>query len=363
MLGKRTGGGLRVANLLALLTLAATAGSQVTYTKSFPQTPPVVNVVEFDGSLQSVGGSPTFNRPVDNGNLPPTGLSGIGTAVFYDAHPVTVTQDANYDFTTTASFSDYLLIYQDSFDPGSPLTNCLVARYGSGGAAAISAFHLAPGNYVLVSCAYDNGVAGSISVTGSQPATPGSALYTASDTTAPASGSPTFNRPLANGNSAPTSLSGVGTAVFYDDHTFTVPTSGTYSIVSTCVAPANWDNYTFLYKDTFSPATPLVNCLIGNDSLSGTTTSGFTIALTAGTTYHLITSSYANATSGTFTNTVSPVAIPTYDSWSGTTVGGPLFKRPSSLTAQASGASYEYDAHTWTATVSGSVTFKSVYGN
>ena len=44
-------------------------------------------------------------------------------------------------------------------------------------------------------------------------------------------GGPTFNRPLANGNNAPTSLSAVGTAVAYDVVSFSVATSGTYSFI------------------------------------------------------------------------------------------------------------------------------------
>ena len=309
------------------------------------------------------GGSPVFNRPFANGNTstPPTSLSGIGTSVYYNVSPFTVTTSGSYTITATAAtaWGIAAYLYQTAFDPANPLANILAGDNPSGTTSVITLTQTltAGTQYYLVTSSYTNGVTGSFTTDVSSAPVLGSTVFTASGTTAPASGSPVFNRPLANGNSAPTSLSGVGTSVYYQAQTFTVTTSGTYRFLSTCVSPTAWDNYVFLYKDSFTPATPLVNCLIGND---GTTASsaGFDYALTAGTTYYFVTAAYGNGVTGTFTNTISPVTAPIYDSWSGTTVGGPLFHRPTSLTA-ASTSNYEYDAHTWIATVTGTVTFKA----
>src|SRR3954470_14038114 len=92
-------------------------------------------------------------------------------------------------------------------------------------------------------------------------AAPPSAATISDDVT----GAPTFNRPIANGNSAPNQLSGTGTAVHYQAIPVSVDTSGTYAFQSTATNPVNWDNYSFLYSNTFSAATPLANILIGND--------------------------------------------------------------------------------------------------
>ena len=281
------------------------------------------------------------------------------------AKTVTIPTDGSYNITvdsvSPANWDNYFFIYSGSFDPASPLANAVAgneAAFGTGH-SGFTGLPLTAGTYVFVTTAYSNGDAGSFNVSISTAPTLGSPVFTASSTTAPASGSPVFNRPLANGNSAPTSLSGVGTAVYYQAQSFTVTTSGTYRFLSTCVNPTNWDNYVFLYKDSFTPSTPLVNCLIGND---GTTASsaGFDYALTAGTTYYFVTSAYGNGATGTFANTVSPISSPTYDSWSGNTLAGLTFHRPSSTSGLASTTlNYGYDPHTWTATVTGSVTFKA----
>lgn len=72
----------------------------------------------------------------------------------------------------------------------------------------------------------------------SAPALAGTTTFTG-DTT----GGPTFNRPVTNGNSAPTTLSLVGTDVAYGYKVFSVDTSGSYDFVLTGVTPAGWDTY------------------------------------------------------------------------------------------------------------------------
>ena len=119
-------------------------------------------------------------------------------------------------------------------------------------------------------------------------------------------GGPTFNRPNANGNSAPTALSTTGTAVPFDLLTFTVATAGTYSFLSV----GNYDNFLVLYTGTFNPATPLTGALIANDDFPTIGRSGFNYALTTGTTYSLVTTGFSNTSVGTFTNTISAVPEP-----------------------------------------------------
>lgn len=119
-------------------------------------------------------------------------------------------------------------------------------------------------------------------------------------------GGPTYNRGSGCGV-----LSTVGTATPYNTQSFTVPTSGLYSILG---VQNGWDGYLHLYQGTFTPGTPLVNCIASNDDFPVIGQSQILVSLTAGTTYILVTSGFANTDSGTFVNTVSslvPALVPT----------------------------------------------------
>jgi len=118
-------------------------------------------------------------------------------------------------------------------------------------------------------------------------------------------GGPTWNRPVANGGSAPVSLSGLATAVPYSVQSFTVSMAGLYSLQSTAVPSSGWDNYTFLYLNGFNPASPLTNILIGNDDNLTIGLSGFSLNLLAGTTYFFVTTGVTNGSFGSFSNTFS----------------------------------------------------------
>ena len=66
-----------------------------------------------------------FNRP--NAGAPPTTLSGI--VVPFNAQMFMVSIDGTYNFTLTADFNDFvpvLALYENSFDPSTPLSNALV---------------------------------------------------------------------------------------------------------------------------------------------------------------------------------------------------------------------------------------------
>ena len=81
--------------LLGLVLVTSSSNAQVTYSKSFPA-PTTVDT--FSGSTApTTPGSPTFNRPIANGNLPPASLSAIGTAVSYSAKTFTIPTDGAYN--------------------------------------------------------------------------------------------------------------------------------------------------------------------------------------------------------------------------------------------------------------------------
>lgn len=114
-------------------------------------------------------------------------------------------------------------------------------------------------------------------------------------------GAPTWKRPVANAANPPTSLSGFGTNVPYSVQQFSVGSAGTYVFQST----ANFDNYTFLYQNSFNPLSQLTNVLIGNDDNPSIGLSGFSLNLVAGTQYFFITTGFANTDFGAFSNNFS----------------------------------------------------------
>ena len=121
-------------------------------------------------------------------------------------------------------------------------------------------------------------------------------------------GEPTWNRPLEDLSA----LSSAGTNVSYSVFNFTVSASGNYDFLSTGNNPSGWDNFTFLYKDSFNSSTPLINALYGNDDYLGTTgISGIDqVPLTANTQYYYVTTGWADSDLGTFMNSINgPGAI------------------------------------------------------
>jgi len=113
-------------------------------------------------------------------------------------------------------------------------------------------------------------------------------------------GGPTYHRAFASFSG----LSGVGTDVAYDTFTFSVDTSGSYDFISDAVG--GWDNFLFLYSPSFDPTMPLTGGVVGNDDLGGIGHSGFNaVALTAGTTYVLVTTGFANDDFGVYANAIT----------------------------------------------------------
>ncbi len=129
------------------------------------------------------------------------------------------------------------------------------------------------------------------------------AVVISGDTT----GGPTFNRALQG--TPPTGLSFVGTDVAYTELSFTVSASGSYTFQNDSTlantGSTTWDNFTFLYQGSFSPGAALTNVLVGNDDNLTIGLSGFSIALTAGTTYVYITTGFANTDFGPYSVSIT----------------------------------------------------------
>lgn len=118
---------------------------------------------------------PLYNRPL-SGN-PPTMLSGVGTAVYYDVFSFHVTTNGNYVMKTVdAAFADpvgfisndtFITLYQTGFDPASPLANALIADddSGAGQLSSITRSLNAGTDYFLVVTSYSNYTVGSYSAT------------------------------------------------------------------------------------------------------------------------------------------------------------------------------------------------------
>jgi hypothetical protein len=86
--------------------------------------------VPFAGTLSP--NDPVFNRPLQG--TPPTGLSGIGTAVTYDLFPFFVSAADTYTLQTLSAVlspgtadDTFMVLYQTAFNAASPLTNVLQA--------------------------------------------------------------------------------------------------------------------------------------------------------------------------------------------------------------------------------------------
>lgn len=116
--------------------------------------------------------------------------------------------------------------------------------------------------------------------------------------------SPTFNRALADC----TGLSGVGTAVGYQAQAFTVDISGSYTLTMTVFAD---DGFFLLYSPSFNPAAGTTNCIAGSDDAVGDDPQ-ITTNLTAGTSYVLVSTTFANGVTGTFTNTITGPGTATF---------------------------------------------------
>jgi hypothetical protein len=146
---------------------------------AFAAMPGLADTFNYTGT--TVGG-PTWNRPV--GGQPPTGLSTFATAVPYSVLQFNVTASGAYDFlslSNPAEWDNFLVLYVDSFNPASPLTNAIVANddFPTIGRAGFSAISLTAGtSYFLVTTGFENIDAGAFanSITGPGHVIPGAPI-------------------------------------------------------------------------------------------------------------------------------------------------------------------------------------------
>ena len=369
-----------VAFTLGAALLGAAAHAQVTYSYAFPQIPANI-VAQFSGSTAPTGGDPTFNAPAYNTSglsnpLPPPNalLTTIGTTqTLYRTKNFTITSAGTYNVTVAGTLTNASglqgIIYRNSFNPASPLSNLVQQVQGAtSGTPTAVGVNLDPGNYVFVVSPLNNGAAGPFNVSITQVYAP---FFTAVGSTVPPGASPQFNRPTANGNLPPVTAA-FGANYAYKADNFTVPTDGPYQIYSDETSPNLYQGQLNLYQGSFDPANPLVNCIQvsgNNTNLGAPRGSSKLIAnLKAGVQYILVTNNFLNGVSvqNDYVNTVKPLTVAPLDTWSGTTVGAPTFNRPAQPAANnglmptaLSGVNAAYDAHTFTSSVSGKITVTS----
>lgn len=111
------------AHVFAVAALAATTGMAM------------ANVVVFNGDTT---GGPTYNRVLSGS--PPTGLSGVGTAVHYQVVPVYTdfTGSVNFEITS-GGFDTFMSLYSGSFNSGNALADIVIAD-DDAGAGSLSLF-------------------------------------------------------------------------------------------------------------------------------------------------------------------------------------------------------------------------------
>ncbi|MBP8296913.1 MAG: hypothetical protein KAX84_12445 [Burkholderiales bacterium] len=124
------------------------------------------------------------------------------------------------------------------------------------------------------------------------------------------SGGPTWNRPAVNSASDCGALSGVGTATPYSAQPFYVDAAGNYDIFSDQGdgggTRGGFDGYIVLYRDSFNPASPLTNCVGGNDDAAAIGLSEMLgVPLDANRTYVLVTTGFSNTDAGPFENEIT----------------------------------------------------------
>jgi len=94
--------------------------------------------------------------------------------------------------------------------------------------------------------------------------------------------------------------------VRYDYFTFTVSTTGNYTVQSYY---PQMDGYLHVYHTSFNPNNPCATYVAGNDDFNGIQQSQVNVSLTAGVTYYVVTSAYGASQSGQYTTTIT-TAIP-----------------------------------------------------
>jgi uncharacterized repeat protein (TIGR01451 family) len=125
------------------------------------------NAVNYSSTLV---GTPTWTRPFADC----TGATGLGP-MGYHVQPFTVAANGAYDVTSVQNGWDgYLFVYQNSFNPAAPNTNCVAGDddgAGGIGTSDILGVNLTAGTqYFVVTTAFENGEEGTFTNTLNGPA-------------------------------------------------------------------------------------------------------------------------------------------------------------------------------------------------
>lgn len=290
--------------------------------------------------------SPAFQRPI--AGTPPT--VGSGGAVYkYHQRTITIATTGNYSFASNADFDNYTFLYSGSFDPNNPLTNAITGNddYVSGNLrrSGFSITNLAAGTYILVTTTFSSAFVPS--------ATSGNFLNRVFVTGTP---TPRFARP--NAGAPPTTVSTAATSnnVYYEvvDIASQVTQNGFYAIRVVSNNPIALDNFSILYNGAFTPATPLVNAIVANDTFGTATDSGYKVNLTAGQPYKVVVTGSTNFDfdPGNYVVSVTKITDPPATTFQRTGVGYP----PAATVT----GSYPYYLETWTPATAGFYKIKTV---
>ncbi|MEH1784170.1 hypothetical protein [Nostoc sp.] len=122
--------------------------------------PSQASTISYSGDTTN---APTFNRPqtegFEGGTNPPTSLSSNGTAVPYYSQPFLVDTTGLYNIKGSQAFLGIQFLYQNSFNPTTPLVNLLSGNdpFPDEGTSGFSGLSLTTNNqYFLVTTGFDN---------------------------------------------------------------------------------------------------------------------------------------------------------------------------------------------------------------
>ncbi|WP_223265498.1 hypothetical protein [Nostoc sp. 'Peltigera membranacea cyanobiont' 210A] len=122
--------------------------------------PSEASTISYSGDTTN---APTFNRPqtegFEGGTNPPTFLSSNGIAVPYYSQPFLVDTTGLYDVVGSQNFLGIQFLYQNSFNPTTPLVDLLSGNdpFPDEGTSGFSGLSLTANNqYFLVTTGFDN---------------------------------------------------------------------------------------------------------------------------------------------------------------------------------------------------------------
>ncbi|ACC85099.1 hypothetical protein [Nostoc punctiforme] len=122
--------------------------------------PSKASTISYSGDTTN---APTFNRPqtegFEGGTNPPTSLSSNGTTVSYYSQPFSVNTTGSYNVAGSQNFLGIQFLYQNSFNPITPLDNLLNGNdpFPDEGTSSFSSLSLTANNqYFLVTTGFDN---------------------------------------------------------------------------------------------------------------------------------------------------------------------------------------------------------------